>query len=90
MKRSATPRLFAQGKYAEAEPLLEQSLAIQEKTLGPEHPEVALSLHNLAALLDRQVSILAENCPKAASGCFRYFSYVSRALIETNRGFGMQ
>ena len=40
----------AQGKYAEAEPLYERSLAMTEKTLGPEHPEVAQILNNLASL----------------------------------------
>ena len=41
----------AQGKYAEAEPLYKRSLAIREKALGPEHPDVATSLENYAALL---------------------------------------
>ena len=41
----------AQGKYAEAEPLYQRSLTIVEKALGPEHPLVALSLQNYAALL---------------------------------------
>ena len=36
--------------YAAAEPLYERSLAIREKTLGPNHPDVAASLNNLAAL----------------------------------------
>jgi tetratricopeptide (TPR) repeat protein len=40
-----------QGKYVEAEPLYKGSLAISEKALGPEHPNVALSLENYAALL---------------------------------------
>jgi tetratricopeptide (TPR) repeat protein len=40
----------AQGKFAEAEPLYERSLAMTEKTLGPEHPEVAQILNNLASL----------------------------------------
>ncbi len=40
----------AQGKYAEAEPLLKRSLAISEKALGPEHPDVATSLNNLAEI----------------------------------------
>src|SRR5262249_49139824 len=39
-----------QGRYAEAEPLLERGLAIREKALGPEHPDVGTSLNNLAAL----------------------------------------
>ncbi|CAM9900520.1 unnamed protein product [Ectocarpus sp. 4 AP-2014] len=43
-----------QGKYAEAEPLYERSQAIQEKVLGPEHPDVATSLDNRASLLESQ------------------------------------
>ncbi|MCX5683585.1 MAG: tetratricopeptide repeat protein, partial [Planctomycetota bacterium] len=34
----------------QAEPLYKRSLAIREKALGPDHPLVALSLENLAAL----------------------------------------
>ncbi len=41
----------AQGKYAEAEPLYQRSLAILEKALGPEHPNVANGLENYAGLL---------------------------------------
>ena len=41
----------AQGRYAEAEPLYQRSLAIREKALGPEHPAVATSLENYADLL---------------------------------------
>ena len=44
----------AQGKYAEAEPLLKRSLAILEKALRREHPDVAQSLNNLALLYDAQ------------------------------------
>ena len=40
-----------QGRYAEAEPLYKRALAIREKALGPEHPDVATSLENYAALL---------------------------------------
>ena len=39
-----------QGRYAEAEPLLQRVLAIDEKVLGPEHPNVAISLGTLAGL----------------------------------------
>ena len=38
------------GRYSEAEPLYKQSLAIREKVLGPNHPDVAASLNNLAEL----------------------------------------
>ena len=39
-----------QGRYAEAEPLYKRSLAIREKALGPDHPDVATALNNLAEL----------------------------------------
>ena len=39
-----------QGKYVEAEPLYQRSLAIWEKALGPQHPDVATSNNNLAEL----------------------------------------
>src|SRR5256712_11563527 len=38
------------GKFSEAVPLVQRALAIQEKILGPEHPDVAASLDNLAGL----------------------------------------
>ena len=38
------------GRYAEAEPLCKRSLAIREKQLGRDHPDVAHSLNNLATL----------------------------------------
>ncbi|MEE8273634.1 MAG: tetratricopeptide repeat protein, partial [Alphaproteobacteria bacterium] len=43
-----------QRRYAKAESLLKRGLAIREKALGPEHPDVAGSLNNLAALYDAQ------------------------------------
>ena len=42
------------GRYAEAEPLHQRSLAIKEKALGPEHPAVATSLNSLALLYQAQ------------------------------------
>ncbi len=44
----------AQGKYADAEPLYRRALAIGEKALGPEHPDVATSLENLGRLYRAQ------------------------------------
>jgi CHAT domain-containing protein/Flp pilus assembly protein TadD len=43
-----------QGRYADAEPLYKRSLAIRQKTLGPDHPDVATSLNNLAWLYKDQ------------------------------------
>ncbi|RXK82136.1 tetratricopeptide repeat protein [Chlorobaculum sp. 24CR] len=46
--------LWKMGRYAEAEPLFRRALSIGEKTLGPEYPDVAASLNNLAVLLSDQ------------------------------------
>lgn len=47
----------SQGWYAEAEPKYLRSLAIRESVRGPDHPDVATSLNNLASLLHRQVRV---------------------------------
>ena len=47
-------RLYGEGKYAEAEPLAKQSLDQSIKKNGPDHPETATSLNNLAALYKAQ------------------------------------
>jgi tetratricopeptide (TPR) repeat protein len=46
--------LHMAGEYVQAEPLYRQSLAIREKAVGPEHPDVALSLYSLALLCHDQ------------------------------------
>lgn len=46
-----------QGKYAAAELLYRSSLAIREKVLGRDHPDVATSLHLGAELLSQQVTV---------------------------------
>jgi class 3 adenylate cyclase/tetratricopeptide (TPR) repeat protein len=40
----------AAGRFAEAEPLLKEALAITAKVLGREHPDIAISLNSLARL----------------------------------------
>ena len=40
--------------YTAARPLYERALKIREKALGPDHPDVATSLNNLAVLLHVQ------------------------------------
>ena len=44
----------AQGKLDEAAPLFLRSLAIREKALGPNHPDVAQGCNNLGALYYEQ------------------------------------
>ena len=43
--------LYREARHAEAEPLMRRALAIDEKSYGPEHPNVATHLNNLAHLL---------------------------------------
>jgi tetratricopeptide (TPR) repeat protein len=44
----------SQGNYTEALRFYKNALAIYEKSLGPEHPDTANSLNNLAALYYKQ------------------------------------
>ena len=46
--------LYQRARYAEAEPLLQRSVAIREQPLGPQHPDLATSLNNLAGLYHAQ------------------------------------
>ncbi|HEY4404889.1 MAG TPA: tetratricopeptide repeat protein [Xanthobacteraceae bacterium] len=50
----ASYRHCALAAYAQARPLYERALALKEKAFGPDHPETALSLNNLALLLQDQ------------------------------------
>ncbi|MFH1242927.1 MAG: CHAT domain-containing tetratricopeptide repeat protein [Pseudomonadota bacterium] len=43
-------QFLQQGRYADAIPLAQKTLAIREKALGPDHPDVAAGLNNLAGL----------------------------------------
>lgn len=61
-KSSAASRLLAMTGsylrercfYSQAEPLLQQALAIRQQILGPEHPDTAQSLNSLALLYQEQ------------------------------------
>ena len=53
---SENHHLLAQGLYGQAKPLYERAIDIYEKALGPDHPRVARTLHNLAVVLRFQVS----------------------------------
>src|SRR5450755_1608167 len=46
--------LDGRARYTEAEPLYVRALAINEQQLGPNHPDTANSLNNLALLYDNQ------------------------------------
>ena len=51
---SKVVKLYQQGRYAEAAKVAEEALTVAEKTFGPEHPDVATSLNNLAELYRAQ------------------------------------
>ena len=46
--------LYEQGKYGEAIPVAEKALALGEQEFGPNHPNVAMPLYNLAELYRAQ------------------------------------
>ena len=52
---SATAALGSQGKHGEADALHLRAIGIQEKALGPDHPDLAKSLGNRANVLKAQV-----------------------------------
>jgi hypothetical protein len=79
-----------QGDLAAARPLYERALVIREKTLGPEHPEVARDLNNLAVLLKDQGDLAGarplesqpgpEERQLAPAGFLRLESVISNSL----------
>lgn len=47
----------SQGNYKEAKALIKRSLDIGRRVLGPDHPDYATGLTNLAMLLQKQVRV---------------------------------
>ena len=70
--------LFQKALYTDAEPLMRRALAIDEASLGPGHPEVAIRLNNLAQLL-QATNRLAEAEP-----------LMRRALAIDEKSFGTE
>jgi hypothetical protein len=58
--------LYTTGKYESALPLARQVLEIQEKALGPDHPDVATALNNLASIYRSGQYALAESLYRRA------------------------
>src|ERR1700694_3122395 len=46
--------LYSQGNYRQATIIMGQALGVAEKTFGPDHPDVATTLNNLALLYKAQ------------------------------------
>src|SRR5262249_1562112 len=53
-KEQQAESFYERGKYAEAQPLYEEVLAIRRRLLSDDHPETALSYINVAFNLDEQ------------------------------------
>ncbi|HVP55019.1 MAG TPA: tetratricopeptide repeat protein, partial [Candidatus Eisenbacteria bacterium] len=66
----------SRAQYADAEPLMRRALAIDEKSYGPDHPNVATDLNNLAQLL-QDTNRLADAEP-----------LMRRALVIDEKSYG--
>ncbi len=60
--------------------LLSRALAIREKALGPEHPDVATSLNNLALLYDDQGRY-------AGIVRLKFWAFFNRLIVVENHRF---
>jgi hypothetical protein len=79
--------LASQGAYREAEPLYRRSLAIQEKALGPGHPDVAESLNNMGRALSQSGQVCRGRAavPTLTGGGLKYEPKVSGYLYKLQR-----
>ncbi len=77
-----TVQLYGQGRYGEAIPLAQRALGIREKALGPEHPDTATSLNNLAAAVSRH-GRLSPRRSRYTSGRWRFARKRSAPSIRT-------
>lgn len=55
--------IYYQGRLADAEPMHRRALDIAHKTLGPDHPVAASSLHGLAVLAQARGECRVVDCP---------------------------
>ena len=64
--------------HASAERLLRQALALQETSVGPQHPEVAKTLNNLAILCEMTGK------PADAEACYRRAYEIAKAVLPAD------
>jgi hypothetical protein len=71
------------GEYAKAQPLLQEALRILQKVLGPEHPDTATSLANLARLeldlgrIDQATALARQESAAQLTILSKIFSFTS-------------
>ena len=63
---------FYKGEYAKAEPLFQRALAIREKALGPDHPDVAETLGALARLYEASLPQLIGYMLRINAGSYSF------------------
>ena len=103
VERSSRLTRPSQGRLQEAAPLYERAIAIGEKTLGPEHPDLATRLNNLANLLRDQVrlrrtiepshSSVAGEVPRGGASLrarHRHRREIARSRTSESRDFAQQ
>src|SRR6186713_962240 len=71
----------AAGDYASAEDLLREAVALQEQTLGPDHPDLANTLNNLGVVCE-----IADN-PIDAEHYFRRAYTIATATLAPDHPF---
>src|SRR6186713_1037740 len=71
----------AAGDYASAEDLLREAVALQEQTLGPNHPDLANTLNNLGVVCE-----IADN-PIDAEHYFRRAYAIATATLPPDHPF---
>jgi hypothetical protein len=67
-----SPKLYKKyGKNTEAEDLYKKAIRIKERTLGPDHPELATCLNNWAISACRKIG-----------GYLEYFALVKKSILS--------
>lgn len=77
----AAEQAAAAGNHASAEEHLRRAALIQEKTLGPLHPDLANTLNNLGVVCE------ITNKPIDAEHCFRRALTIATAVLEPDHPF---
>ncbi len=71
--------LEANGQHAKALPLYERALGIREAQLGPNHPDTATSLNNLA-MLHHAIRATCEYDDTRTCSCMSPYPHTRRSL----------
>src|SRR5712691_8996740 len=78
--------LYQQGQYDRAEVVAQQALEVAEKAVGPNHPDVATSLTNLAVLYDAQSQYVGHTTDRGMSTQAEPLAKRALAIWEKARG----